>query len=101
MADVINLYAESGRNIIGDDTTPVLELENSSTGNALSLKKDVSGGATIAALKITASTASAPAFEFAGSCVESTASGSASLTFGIRVKVGNLYGWIPVYEQIA
>lgn len=38
MADLINLYAESGRNIIGDDSTPTLELQNTSTGDALKLK---------------------------------------------------------------
>lgn len=38
MSDLINLYAEEGRNIIGDDSSPTLSLENSSTGEALKLK---------------------------------------------------------------
>lgn len=116
MADLINLDTESGRNIISDDATPTLELENSSTGGSLKLKADgtVAGSevlnvvnrsttqaATVALAKFSASTASAPVFEFAGSAVESTASGSVTLTYGVRVKVGNDYGWIPVYRDIA
>jgi len=101
MADIINLYAESDRNIIGDDSTPVLKLENSSTGNALSLQKDVSGGATIAVLRVSSSTASGPAFELAGSCVVSTASAAATYMAGVRVKFGDAYGWIPVFPAIA
>lgn len=35
MANLINLWAESGANIIGDDAEPTLELTNSSTGPGL------------------------------------------------------------------
>lgn len=116
MTDLINLYSESGRNIISDDATPTLALDNTSTGGNLKLRADgtVSGSevlnianrsttqaATVALVKFSASTASAPAIEFAGSAVESTASGSVTLTYGVRVKVGNDYGWIPVYRDIA
>lgn len=38
MADVINLAAESGRNIIGDDASPTLTLENTSSGQPLKLQ---------------------------------------------------------------
>lgn len=101
MADLINLYSESGRNIIGDDTTPALTLENSSTGNAFLAKTGSSGSATVASVKVSASVASAPAFEFAGSVVVSTASVSgATLNAAVRVKFGNVYGWIPVYNSI-
>jgi len=38
MADLLNLAAESGRNIIGDDPTPTLTLENISSGSTLKLQ---------------------------------------------------------------
>jgi len=38
MADTLNLAAESGRNIIGDDSSPTLTLENTSSGNTLKLQ---------------------------------------------------------------
>ena len=38
MADLLNLNAESGRNIIGDDSSPSLNLENSSSGECLKLQ---------------------------------------------------------------
>lgn len=56
---------------------------------------------TVAVVRIGSSAASGPAFEFHGGCIESTASGSVSLVAGVRVKFGNLYGWLPVYENIA
>jgi hypothetical protein len=117
MADTINLYAESDRNIIGDDSTPTLTLENSSTGKAIrvvnsgtgvavqgeaaatspvgDLYHTTPGAATVAVLRVTASTASAPFFEFKG-FLASIASAS-SLQYGVRVKIGDEYGWIPVY----
>jgi hypothetical protein len=114
MTDLINLNAESGRNIISDDSTPTLELENSSSGQSLSLKgaltdqpilnlinRNTSGSATIAVAKFACSTASAPAIEFAGSCIQSTASGSATLAAAIRIKFGDVYGFIPVLTDRA
>lgn len=114
MADIMNLNAESGRNIVGDDATPVLELENSSTGSALKVLADptvnpvfnvvnrsTGQAATVALIKISASVASAPAFEFAGSVVVSTASLSgATLNAAVRVKFGDVYGWLPIYNKI-
>jgi len=110
--DTINLAAESDRNIIGDDSTPTLTLENSSTGKALKLVAKAtansvgdfsakSGGApTVAVLRVGASTASAPAFEAFGSAVVSSASAGATVAFGIRAKFGDVYGWIPVFAEI-
>ncbi len=118
--DTINLYAESDRNIIGDDSTPTLTLENSSTGNALklvgtdgtgtplsvtadetvpavTLTHTVPGACTVAVASLTASTASAPFFEFKGflaSIVSMT-----SIFRGVRVKIGDEYGWLPVYAS--
>ncbi len=113
MGDLINLNAEEERNIIGDDSTPTLTLENSSTGEALKLtakatakpvgefEAQAGGAATIAILKITNSTASAPALEVSGGAIVSTASAGATLAAGIRVKFGDVYGWIPVHLDVA
>jgi hypothetical protein len=156
MSDLLNLDAESGRNIIGDDATPTITLENTSSGNTLNLqnaggtgvqlsmisapttsqmvrgghlgldvqvggmagqfRSTASGGAvldlarttavgspTVALLKLQTSTPSGPLFEF-GSVdkgVVSTASAGVTVDYGIRVKIGNTYGWIPVYHDIA
>src|SRR3990167_5235376 len=118
MADIINMNAESDRNIIGDDSSPTLTLENSSTGKAIravnsgtgvaiqgeaaatspvgDLYHTTPGSATVAVLRVTASTASAPFFEFKGFLA--SISSACSLQRGIRVKLpGDLYGWLPVY----
>lgn len=155
MADIVNLQAESEKNIIGDDTTPVLTLENTSSGEALKLQNaggtgvqlsqisapttaqmvrgaamglDVSvgglaaqlkstaseanvldlsrtivGSPTVALLKAVTSTPSGALFEFGvvDKAVISTASAGATLLYGVRVKVGNTYGWLPIYHTIA
>jgi len=112
--DLVNLDTESGRNIISNDSTPTLELENESSGQSLSLKggltdnvvlnvidRGASGSATIALARFNSSAASAPALEFAGSCIQSTASGAATLAAAIRVKFGDVYGFIPVLTDRA
>jgi hypothetical protein len=111
MADTLNLDAASGRNIIEDGSTPALELSNAGTGEGLKVSSvaDIaaeftgSGVATIAVIKLTNSLASSPVMEFGSvdKSVVSTASGCATLAYGIRVKVGNTYGWIPVLKTIA
>lgn len=119
MSDTINLYAESNRNIIGDDSSPTLTLENSSSGKALraygsgtgvalqaeaaattpvvDLYHTTPGNATVAVLRVTASTASAPFFEFKGFLASIASMGS--ITRGVRVKFGDSYGWLPVYQE--
>ena len=48
MANLININAEQGANMIGDDAQPTLTLTNTSTGPALSLDRlVVTGAATI------------------------------------------------------
>ena len=48
MANLLNINAESGANIIGDDAQPTLTITNTSTGPALNLDRlVVSGAATI------------------------------------------------------
>ena len=104
MSDTINLWAESDRNIIGDDSSPALTLENSSTGNALYVK--TSGTATVAALKaeaqvsaptvaalaLVASCASGAYLEFQGPFVSTASINNA--TRAVRVKIGDDYYWM-------
>ena len=95
----MNLFAESGRNIIGDDTSPTLSLENSSatTGQALDLKVAATSAPTIAVMTVTNSVASGAFFEFKG-FLASIASAT-SITRGIRVKYGDNYGFIPIFTS--
>src|SRR3990167_489602 len=110
--DIVNLYAESDRGIISDDTAPALTLENTNTGSALKLVNSLVSGSTqnptlqaqvaataaptIANIRSTNSVASGAHFEFKGFLASLTS--ASSLQRGIRVKVdGDLYGWIPIY----
>jgi len=153
MANLVNLDAATGRNIIDDDTTPVLTLENTSSGTGLKVDNTSGTGigldvdtvgvgvdidstgnaveatsaayagifkstatespivdivhdtaiasATIAPLRVTASAASGALLEFRGGGAQSTASAGATVAFGVRVKFGDVYGWIPVHTEIA
>ena len=47
MANVLNLNAEADANIIGDDSSPTLTLENTSSGNALKLQNASGTGVTL------------------------------------------------------
>lgn len=72
--DTVNLFAESDRNILSDDTNATLTLENTSTGNILKLQNTSPGGVQISsvsapttALQITAAlsaTNTGPAVKF-------------------------------------
>jgi len=107
--DIVNLYAETDREILSDDTGSSLNLTNSSTGSALALKNTgattgvaltaqvaATAAPTIAVIRATNSVASGAFFEFRG-FLASIVSAS-SLQRGVRVKVDNdLYGWIPIY----
>lgn len=152
MADSMNLYAESGRNIIGDDSTPTLTLENTSSGAVLQLQNAggtgpllsllscpttailVDGGGigfssggmtlnstatavnglvvsntkvqspTVALLKLSNNSTASGALIDLGRIdfgVVSTASACATLDFAFRVKIGDSYGWVPVYRKVA
>lgn len=103
---LINLWAEDGRNIIDDSTDAALTLTNTSTGQALVVEntagtgnalvvKNTIGAPTVAPLVVQTSTPSGAAIEFRGKAVVSALSGG-SFTYGIRVKVGDVYGWVPV-----
>ena len=104
MADIINLDSDSDRTIISDDSSPTLTLENQSTGVALKVVASGSGKAgfaTIAPFRSINSAASGPMMEFVGKGVVSTASGSPTVAFAIRVKYGNTYGWITALHTVA
>lgn len=58
MAKLMDLTAETGANIIDDDSSPVLTLTNSSTGRALVVERSSTSGPTIAPLVATMSIAS-------------------------------------------
>jgi len=112
MADLVNLAAESGRNIIGDDTTPTLELENTSTAPALKLKNSstVPANASLyGALELVGqSTASSSMLRISGtqafvsvSTIKFT-TGAVAGTGVIRVTLPNgTFGWIPVMPDSA
>lgn len=142
MADLVNLWSESARNIIGDDTTPTLTLENSSSGvgllvdtstitggsgaaidalsenttyanrmrsaasaaPALVLEHSVINGPTIAVLRLVASGASTPFFDFRGAVASTASLGVTAANVVGLVPVwfqgsgGNNKGWMPIYN---
>ena len=104
MPDLVNIWADSERDVVSDDTTPTLTLKNTSSGEALSLI-----GATGAALKA-AAVNTGPALDV----YVSSASGSvlkvnnieqgyvstnstASMSFAMRVDIGGTIYYVPVY----
>lgn len=153
MVNLVNLDAATGRNIIDDDTTPVLALLNTSSGTGLHVDNTAGTGigldvdtvgvgldvdstgvgiestsatyagvfkstataspivdiihataiasATVAPLRVSTSVASGALLEFRGGGVHSTASAGVTIAFGIRVKYGDNYGWLPAYTEIA
>lgn len=101
MADLVNLMAESDRDIISDDATPTLTLKNTGTGIALNLLGSTAkegavigntptGGATIAALRVAASVASQAVISISGVFM-STAS--------INLSAAQTAFVIPVYHE--
>lgn len=158
MSDLMNLFAESGRNIIGDDSSPALTLENISSGQALQLQNaggtgvalsvvstpttsvmvrgaaggldiqttgiagtfkstatlnqvlDISstvlGGATIAPVRITASTASQAFFDFRGAVISTASINLAANTMAGVIQVwingqgGPAIGYLPIFKGV-
>lgn len=75
-----------------------------SAANAGVFDRSVIGSATVAVVKISQiSTPSGAMIEFSGvdAGVLSTASGCVTLSYGVRVKVGDTYGWLPIFSTIA
>ena len=107
---LINLWAEDGRNIIDDNATTTLELENTSTGAGLIannsagtgpalIAKTLVGTATVAPLVVQTSTVSGAAVELRGKAFVSALSGG-SITGGIRIKYGDTYYWVPTMVNL-
>lgn len=103
MANIRNIDAESGANMIGDDTSPTLSFDNSGGGASLEVKSAGSAGATLTGLRLSASTASVPAITLVGRSYTSAvslifAAGANWAGMGaIRVaRPDGTFGWIPV-----
>lgn len=103
MADLVNLWSESNRDITSDDDTPTLTLRNLGGGAGL---RASSSSNTIAAIQAVVSGATGSAFGILGGIdrgVVSTNS-TASLAYAIRVRINdgtNLFYYIPVYTGAA
>ena len=110
MPYVRNLDAVENANMIGDNSTPTLTLDNLGTGPALVVKSSTAtgtagalrvegraGSPTVAPLVLSASTASGALMEVRGYIASIASVGS--ITRGIRVKQGDSYFWIPMYAS--
>ena len=122
---VLDLNASGGIGIDLDGTTGIgIDIDNSgagtgvdvlTAGKAAVLKStateqvvlDVAhsvavSSTTVAPVRVQTSGASAPLLQFGAVDygVVSTASAGATLAYGVRVKVGDTYGWLPIYIDI-
>ena len=103
MGNLVNLYAESGASMVGDDATPTLSMSNS-TGPALEVVSKGVANASISGLKL--SNASMPsgavlslgagAFVSAVSIVFAASANWAGAGVVRVVKSDGTFGWIPV-----
>ena len=106
MSNLINLDAETGADILGDDSQPALAIKNTSTGQALSLNGGV-GNQTVAPLRLFGnSMASGAMIEFAGkgafiSITSTVLTTVANTDYAIPVQVGTETRYIPVYKAAA
>lgn len=92
--------------ITGDVTTTGDSTLRSTTteSNVLSVGHQTAlSSATVAPFSVFTSTPSGPLVEFAAvdKGVVSTASGCVTVSYGVRVKVGDTYGWVYVYPTLA
>lgn len=78
MADTLNLAAESNRNIIGDDSTPTLTLENSSSGNVFKVQN---AGGTGTQMAMISGATTALTIDSNGACIEATSASDAGGEF--------------------
>lgn len=102
--DVDSGGANAAINALSAGAQALIARSQATEANVIDLAHDTAlSSATVAVLKAVSSTASAPLFEFGNvdTAVVSTASAGATLAYGVRVKVGNTYGWLPVYIDIA
>lgn len=102
MVNVLNLDAETGANMIGDDATPTLSFSNT-TGPSLEVVGSTAANATLSGLRLTQSIASGAALNLSGKSFVSAvsivfAAGANWAGLGaIRVvRTDGTFGWIPV-----
>ena len=102
MPNILNIDAETGANIIGDDTSPALSFANT-VGPAIEVVGATAGNATLSGLRLTQSTASGAVLNLAGKSFVSAvsivfaASANWAGAGAIRVvKTDGTFGWIPV-----
>jgi hypothetical protein len=102
MANLINITAEAGANMIGDDATPTLTFSNT-VGPALEVIGAISGNASVSGLKLTQSTASGAVLNLGGksfvsavSIVFAASANWAGLGAVRVVRTDGTFGWIPV-----
>lgn len=98
MANLIDLFADTGAALIGDDSTASLRVENSSTGDALDLRP---AGVSASAINVSVSGATGAVLNVSNIGKGFVSSNStASLAYALTVKIGgapNLRYFIPVY----
>lgn len=100
-----------GLNVVSATTTSIFAVggtgtevahfrSGGTTSNVLRIDEGVIGSSTVAPIVINrASTASGAVFQFSGRAFVSALSGG-SITGGIRVKVGDVYHWIPTMVNL-
>lgn len=102
MANIRNIDAETGANMIGDDATPTLSFSNT-VGPAVEAVGSTAANATLSGLRLTQSIASGAVLNLAGKSFVSAvsivfAAGASWAGLGaIRVvRTDGTFGWIPV-----
>lgn len=102
MADLLNYTAETGKEILTDDSPGFAFKSTATESQALKIDQTVVGSPTVALLGLTvASVASGAAIELLGTSFVSCTTikfvtGGVAGTGAVRVKYGDNYGWIPV-----
>lgn len=120
MPNLVNINAEAGADIIGDDAEPTLTLVNTSTGNALRARSLATTGVsadfnrgtvvsspTVAVVSLgIGSGVSSPVLElreqaFVSATTILFTTAATAGTGALRVKIGDNYGWIPILKDAA
>lgn len=105
MANLVNLYGESGAALVGDDTGAALTLKNTTAGPALRLESTPVGNSTIGVpLVLSANSGASVAlvalantgFVSAVSIVFAASANWAGLGAVRIVRTDGTFGWIPV-----
>jgi hypothetical protein len=103
---LLNLWAESGANIIDDDTVATLTLQNTGTGACLETRQ-TSSAATVATLRCLNSAASGVFIDFVGGILSSASINMAANKVVAAVRVhfksvgGDGYGYIPIMTGVS